>query len=334
MSPLAPLRRLLCSCSLPLMLAACGGDTPAEGQGGSGGSPPTGVGGQGGAGGHPVEERATGVVVGLLNAPSEPFVEATRLRTTLKLDGATVREETWGDGAPAFIPFPMEFDLEAEVDGAEVEVVFERERADGALVQQVGRTRVVAGRKLLLRMTISDAPCAACDDGLTCSWGRCLDPAVSPEHLEDHTPDWASRSWCKPQAAGDPTLMLGKGESDFTPLAEGDVVQVWAGSQGGYHTFFGARMRHLRQSAVTTVHAEVPSLAATIGPFSAVSVFRDYQEAGYCETTGFLFRLDQPLTIDELLGQPMQVTATVSDADGSTQEVTQSVVIDTEILEF
>lgn len=337
-------RHLLWPSLLSLLLAACGSEPPrpggAGGAGAQGGEPGAGGqggdGGQGNAGGGGGQGGAGGqgarVVAGLINAPNEPFIEANSLRVIMKVDDTVVRDEmTTDDGSPKPLQFPQEFSFGELPDGAQAEIVFETVVGGGPPIQRVARTRAVAGRDVLLRVTHSATTCAACDPGLTCNWGRCLDPYVAPEQLEDYTPDWASHSWCKPQAAGAPTVTVGMGYDGLTPLEDQDVVAIWAGDQGGHHAFLGARMRYLDQSSVITLSAEVPELGATIGPFSAVRVFRDDPAAGHCETFGLVFRVDTSISIVDLLGQQMVLTAEVSDDDGATAEDTKTVRIASEI---
>lgn len=312
-----------------------GGSGGTAGQGGStsdGGA--GGAGGAGGGGGEGGSSSASRVIFGLMNAPNEPFIDAASLHVVVKVDSVVVRDETIGTGVPAPIAFPQEFAVDDPADGAQVEFLVETDPGGGApLRQQVARTTAVLGRSALLRVTLSERPCAACDPMLTCNWGRCLDPYVAPEHLEDYSPDWASYSWCKPKVAGAPTVALGTGPDAFTPLADSDIVEVWAGDQGGYHIFMGARTRFLKQTSVLTLSAQVPALGATIGPFSAVRVFPDDPVAGHCETYGVIFRIDsQQLGIGELLGQPIELTASVQDADGTTAQDTKSVTIASDVI--
>lgn len=304
----------------------------AGGSGGEGGS--TSDGGAGGGGGEGGGSSASRVIIGLMNAPDEPFINAASLHVVMRVDGVVVRDETTGAGVPAPLAFPQEFAFAGLAGGAEVEILVEADPGGGApLRQQVARTTAVPGRSALLRVTLSERTCGACDAALTCNWGRCLDPYVAPEHLEEYSPDWASYSWCKPKAAGAPTVALGTGPDAFTPLADQDTVEVWAGDQGGYHVFVGARTRFLKQTSTLTMSAQVPALGATIGPFSAIRVFEDDPGAGHCETHGIIFRLDSPqLAVEDLLGQPIALTAAVEDADGTTAQDTKSVVVASDII--
>jgi len=333
-----------CLCLLALSLAACS-DEPtspppggAGGEGGAGGSAQPGsggAGGQGGSGGQGGHAASGGrVIVGVSHPPDEPYIHAAWLHVVMKADGAVIREETLGTGESAPIALPLEYAFEDLPDGAEVELVLARDlTGSGPLLERAraARTRVVEGRTSLLRVTLSDDACPDCDPGLTCNWGRCLDPYVAPELLEDYSADWADHSWCKPRAPiGAPTVVVGSGLDAFTPLDDQDELPIHAGDQGGHHVFLALRMRGLRQASIAKLSAEVSGVAGTIGPLSSIAVFPDDPAAGHCETTGILFQIDTLHPIDDLLGKPIQITAEVLDADGDSALVTGSGVLATE----
>jgi hypothetical protein len=251
----------------------------------------------------------------------------------VKVNDVIVHDETTGNGDPAPITFPQELAVDDPPDGATVEALFVIDPGGGAPVsQRLARTQAVAARSVLQRVTISQKSCAPCDPALTCNWGRCLDPFVDPALLEDYSADWASYSWCKPKTPGAPSVVLGMGDVSFTPLQDQDVLDVWAGDQGGHHAFLGARTQNLKQTSILSVSAQVPALGATIGPFSAVAVFPDDPSAGYCETYGFLFRFDSQIDMGLLFGEAIELTATVKDADGTSATDTNSVVIASDII--
>jgi hypothetical protein len=250
----------------------------------------------------------------------------------ITVNNVIVHDETIGNGVPAPITFPQEFAVDPP-DGASVDALFEIDPGDGVPVsQRLARTQAVAARSVLQRVTISQKTCVPCDPALTCSWGRCLDPFVDPALLEDYSADWAGYSWCKPKTPGEPSVVLGMGNAALTPLQDQDVLDVWAGDQGGHHAFLGARTQNLKQTSILIVSAQVPALGASIGPFSAVAVFSDDPSAGYCETYGFLFRFDSQIDMGLLFGNTIELTATVQDADGTSSTDTNSVVIASDII--
>jgi len=330
-------------CAAALILASCdsGSTSPGGGGGGTAGAGGVAAGGGGSAGGGAGGAAQGGggaggdasgtegrLVVGIHHAPGELYIYAASLHVVVRVGDAVVHDETYGTGVPEPIALPLELPFGPLPDGSDVEARLEIDPGPGlATREQAARSRVVAGRSALLRMTLSEAPCPACDPALTCNWGRCLDPYVPPEALEDFTPGWASTSWCKPAAHGAPEVELGGGWSEFTPLADLDVIDVHSGDQGGHHVYVSMRMRNLKQSSILALSGHVPATGATLGPSSAVVVFRDDPAAGHCESVGQIFQIDTQADIADLLGKTVELTAEVSDADGDAGTVTRTLVL-------
>lgn len=325
------------SCAFSFLLAACssesaspaaGGTTGGDGGGGSsaqgGGGAGGGEGGQGGA-------AAQGVFFGLNIAPDELYVQAAWLHLTLTVGGVVVRDDLYGSGVLEPIPFPIDIGASDVPEGASVELLLERDVGGGApILEQLARTTAVADRAVLYRVTLSGKACSPCDAGLTCNWGRCFDPYVAPEALEDFAPSWASHSYCKPEAHGAPEIVLGTGFSEFTPLNDMDVVDVYAGDQGGFHVYVALRMRNLRQSSLVQLSAHVPDLSEDIGPISFVSAFADDAHTGYCEMGARIFQIDTQIPLPNLLGKTIELKSKLSDVDGDLGEVMKTVVLSTE----
>ncbi|MRG97874.1 hypothetical protein [Polyangium spumosum] len=328
---------LLLSCSL----VACGGEPdPPPGSGGAGGmgGGAGGMGGAGGAGGMGGVGGMGGsggmsdarVVVGVIQAPNELVWQAASVHVVVKVDGVVVRDATIGTGVPAPIVFPQEFELEGLADGALVEVSVETD-FDGTgqdVHPRLASTRAKAGKTPLLRVTLSHQGCGAgCGAGLTCNWGRCLDPHLAPEVLEAYSSDWAKYSWCKPKDAGAPTLMLGQGDAMWSPLSDQDTLHVWPGDQGGHHIFAALRTRNLKQMAVVKVSGMLSDTGEVLGPVQSMRVFPDRPAQGFCEATGILFQIDTKLPMAELVGRQVHLKAEVSDADGAAVVEQKTVVI-------
>lgn len=297
----------------------------AGGMGGVGG-----MGGAGGAGGMGGGGNAARVVVGLINAPNEFYWQAASVHVVAKADGAVVHDELWGTGVPEPIALPREIPIEGLADDALVEVSLEAD-VDGKgtdVRQRLASTRARAGKTPLLRVTLSSNDCGGgCGPGLTCNWGRCLDPYLAPEVLEDYTADWAKYSWCKPKGSGAPTMTLGQGDKIWSPLADQDTLQVWAGDQGGHHIFASLRTRGLKQMAVVKLTATLVGSGEVIGPSQSVRVFPDRPAQGFCEAKGILFRIDSQLEMGALVNQQVTLKAEVSDADGTALTEQKTVVI-------
>jgi hypothetical protein len=276
-----------------------------------------------------------GVVVGVNTPPNELYLVAAWLHVTMKVDGTTTKEEVLGSGLPEPIPVPREYKLEKLPDGATVDILFETDHGDSFGIRtQEASTKVVAGRTSLLRVTLADALCyPSCAAGTSCNWGRCLDPYVPPESLEDYYPDWASYSWCKPKNVSiAPTLELGQGLHSYTTLNDQDVVDLYAGDQGGHHFYLAVRARGFRQTAVVKVTGQFPDVPTTIGPFTAQQIFADNPAAGACEALGVLTRIDANVSVGQLLGKTLNLTVDVSDASGTKLTANRTIVIPTEII--
>jgi hypothetical protein len=290
-----------------------------------------GAGGQGGAGGMAGAGGGGGgnakVVLGVTNAPNELFIDADSLHVVARVDGVVIRDVTFGADTAGPLPLPQEVALENLADDALVEVTLESKYAVGQAIR-LASTRAVAGRQPLLRVTLSVMGCESCGPGLTCNWGRCLDPFVPPEQLEEYTPDWIKYSWCKPKTpTGAPELALGTGATTFIPADEQTPVQLWSGGQGGHHVYVALRARNLRQSSSAKVTGELVDTGQIVGPVSMVRVFRDDPGIGYCESLGMLFQLDTNLDISNFYGKKMKLTAVVSDNDGASVAATQTIVL-------
>jgi hypothetical protein len=280
----------------------------------------------GGAGGG----SAASVAVGVINAPNELFVQAASVHVVAKVDGSVVRDETWGTGVPAPITLPQEFMLEGLADQALVEVSLEVDvNGTGQDVRtRLASTRAVAGKTPLVRVLLSSLECGAgCGPGLTCNWGRCLDPYLAPEVLESYTSDWAKYSWCKPKDAGPPMVTLGQGDAIWSPLSDQDTLQVWSGDQGGHHVYAALRTRGLKQTAIVKLSATLVDTGEIIGPLQSVRVFPDRPAQGYCEARGILFRIDSKIAMSELANRQVDLKAEVSDADGTVVTEQKTVVI-------
>jgi hypothetical protein len=214
-------------------------------------------------------------------------------------------------------------------DGTEVEVTLEAFGgvADEPLVTRSASTRVVANQKLLVRVAIeaecialpgnADLPCAA---PLTCVGGVCRDAAIEPGVLGAYAEGWAQikPDTCKPIGAGDPMVLVGEGQTDYFAIDDGAVAQIEAGPQGGYHVWIAVRVKNLKQSgSITTLTGRLPDLDRDVPPFAVIFSF-DPDEGGYCKLAGLRFQLasSEP-EVTELLGQKLEVTATIEDADGA-----------------
>lgn len=137
--------------------------------------------------------------------------------------------------------------------------------------------------------------------------------------------------------AGDPcvpgdeaTLELGTGETAFEPVEAGGFVELVHGPQGGFHTYVGFAATGLDASSQWTAEIEGTlggELLAESAPFLTMRC--DHAE-GRLEAWGTQLIWDaQPEDLD---GQPITVTAWVTDASGLTLSDTIDLVIEDPLL--
>ena len=338
-------RRILPFLALPALLAACpgnGGDAPGAQQ--------------------------ASLVVGVQSEDFGGLVQAVHIVATV--DGKVASDETVTVSAPGAAGgaagglVPKEIVLTG-ASGARAEVVVE------ALTSQNGTfgagggaaptTPVVVRRaaahlipdvKKLLRMQLetrcvtftapgsSLPPAPTCDAPQTCALGRCVTEEIAFDQLEDYEPAWASSppDICRPANHGPPEVILGSGQTDFAPLADGQTMMLERGPQGGHHIWIAVRMRNLRQSgSPTTLTAKlVDDPTSPIAPAAYVFTF-DRDEGNYCKLYGLRFQLDSGASdlgadYKRFLGKKLEVTASVTDSTKTTASSTKVIQIAPQLL--
>lgn len=274
-----------------------------------------------GCGGEDAVEVGT-VIVGV-TSELRPSVDFQSLRATLRDDEAGSRVVARDGGTPEPLGFPLELPFTDRPAGTAIDVVVEAFRDGRAepLVRRTAGTTVRAGAELLLPLRL-EAACAgsrapACADGETCVGGSCAASFVAPEALDPYDPGWGTPvDRCK--AEGDaPEVIVGQGQGDYLPIDDGEVAQIEAGPQGGHHVWIAGRVRGLAQSgSITRVTGRVPGLAADVPPLQLIFTFEP-GEGAYCEFYGFRFQLDDPLDVDDLFGQELELEVRVTDPAGA-----------------
>lgn len=264
-----------------------------------------------------------------------PGADFNELTYEVAVDGATRDARTL-----AVLPssFPLELPVEDLAGGEAVSVTLTAKSVGAVILERVASTKSVAGEHLLLRVPLDPAcrePQAPdCAAPLTCIGGQCGDAFVPPDRLETYAPGWGTggSDACKP--SGQPPLVeVGTGQADYLPTMDGDVAQVEAGPQGGYHIWLAIRVRGVRQSSsVTTVTGTIPSLGYEVPPYAVVFTFEP-SEGGACELFGLRFRFDDPNhPVASLLGQELHVDVTVKDVDGTVGSGSRIVRLSDDIL--
>jgi len=151
-------------------------------------------------------------------------------------------------------------------------------------------------------------------------------PILPPPDAAEHAVELDAV--CKTIAGLPPEVVVGQGQSDYLPLADLETVRVEAGPQGGHHVWVAIRMKNLlRSGSRTTLTGVAPGTGTKITPYEVIFTF-DPAEGGYCKLFGLRFQLDlDGVDYVALLGQELDVTATVVDHAGDTGQGTSRVTL-------
>lgn len=321
---------LLLLAGVPPLLAACPGETTEE------------------------EQDAT-LVVGVQSDDLSSLI--TSVHIVAKIEGRDPIDITQGT-SPIL---PKEVEIKAK-PGTRIEVVVDGMNlsSPAPIITRRAET-IVPGTpgKRLLRMAL-EARCAvtppgtpkdagdipsgpqaeACAAPKTCNAGQCVSSVVPFEALEEYVPNWPATApdLCRPANAGAPELVLGTGQTDYGPLADGQTLQLEKGPQGGHHIWMAVRMRNLKRSGSrTALFAKLPDdPGAQIYPAAYVFSF-DRDEGSYCKLYGLRFQLDSGApdlrdAYKKFLGKKLEVTAEVTDSIGQRATSTRSIMIADKIL--
>jgi hypothetical protein len=274
------------------------------------------------------EEEAR-VTVGLTTDIAVGF-DIESVERTAKIDGAVTLGErlSYDQGE---LRLPEEIALPAAPDDAAVEVTIAafREGEAAPLLTRTARTRAEGGRRLFLPVSLDEA-CAGvtCAAGATCVAGACGDPFLAPSALADHDPAWivSATDACKTPAAGAPTLVLGKGSSAFASLAEGEVVAIEPGPQGGHHVWLALQVKGLRQmGSKVKVAGHYPALAFEVRSFTSQITLRKVGD--HCEIYGIRFQVDRDIPVETIKGQPLDIEVSLEDPNGDIATAEKQVII-------
>jgi hypothetical protein len=284
----------------------------------------------------------TRLVVGVQTEDFGGLVDTVHVIATV--DGKVAQDETLSITKGEL---PKELMLEGAA-GARVEVV-----ASGSLggqpasVTKRATTSLFPQGKNLLRMaletrcaTLAGMTAPSCSAAQTCSGGGCISQELPYEQLEDYDAAWATAppDACRPGRHGPPELAVGTGQTYYTPLVDGQALQLERGPQGGHHIWIAARMKNLRRAgSVTTLTAKlVDNPSSAIAPASYVFSF-ERDEGNYCALWGLRFQLDsgaRDLTADyqRFLGQKLEVTVEVVDSTKARVTSTRTIQIASQLL--
>lgn len=271
---------------------------------------------------------AVGSVVVGLTSDLRVGVDIDEIHVVMRAAGAVVTDEIMSTSSTAHpLVLPAELRFTDLPGGTAVEVTldaFGPADTTTPLLTRLAATTIVAGETLLFPVVLdsrcvvepgSSAPVCAAPQ--TCIAGQCASESVAAGALQPYSPTWSTVSTdpCKPPGGGAPVVIVGEGQDDYLPLASGAVDQVEQGPQGGHHVWVALRAKNLSQSgSITSVTGVFPDLGVDVGPFNVIFTM-EIDEGGYCKLYGLRFQLDQQVSIQTLLGHPLDITVTVTDPE-------------------
>lgn len=310
------------------------------------GAPTTDKNGAGGDGGGTNDPTHGTVIVGV-TSDLRVGVDIDRVHVVMSVAGKVTKEEDLlasTSTSTSKLEFPMELPFEDLAGGTDVAVEVSAFGVGGGtspLTTRVASTKIVSGKKLLLRIAL-DSRCVETDGGKapsctapkTCIAGTCAASAVEGKTLPPYSSTWTkvSNDICKPTGSGPPVLTVGEGQADYLPTMDGNEAQVESGPQGGHHIWIAIRMKGLLQSgSITTVTGHFPELNQDIGPFQVIFTF-DQDEGGYCKLYGLRFQLDQTMPVDQVLGKTLEIQVKVTDKEGAIGIGKRTVVLSKQLI--
>jgi hypothetical protein len=181
--------------------------------------------------------------------------------------------------------------------------------------------RVLLQGQCLLALPGGPPGAPSCSAPQTCIGASCQDDRVNPASLEEYTPNWVASTpdICKPVGAGLPVVQVGTGQTDYLPLADGQIIQAEQGPQGGHHVWVAVRQENLKQTGSRTTITSVQPTTGLVGPQTAVVFTFERDEGAFCKLAGLRYQLDVDGTdYHRFLGQPLDITVTIVDGAGAT----------------
>lgn len=272
------------------------------------------------------------LTIGVQADQLDVFLQSLHVVTTV--DGAPQTDAVYRASEGAVFPREVPIDPGGDAHAA-VSVLVEGYAADDPTGQEPAIVRTAetnvepAPANDLLRIDL-DPTCVVlpppgglagptCVAPETCVAGQCVSDVVGPSGLVPYTPTWAvdTPDACRPANPGAPVVIVGTGQTDYSPLTDGETVQAQTGPQGGHHIWIAVRMQNLKQSgSTTTVNATNPNNGAAVAPFSVVFTYLP-DEGGFCKLYGLRFQLDADgVDLNQFLGQPLDVRVDVRDLLG------------------
>ncbi|CAN5211585.1 hypothetical protein BH09MYX1_BH09MYX1_58420 [soil metagenome] len=197
-------------------------------------------------------------------------------------------------------------------------------------VVRTARTQMVPGQNELLRLRLESRCLTLLIGGVpgpeckapneTCLAGQCGSDEIPTGALEPYKTNWPNDlpDLCRPLNPGDPTVVVGTGQTDYLPLTDGQIVQLEQGPQGGHHLWVALRMKNIKRSGSTTTLSAIQPGTNIEAPSTTFVFTFDGDQGGYCKLYGLRFQLDALNTdLNQFLGKPLDVKVTVKDNAGN-----------------
>lgn len=283
--------------------------------------------------------------------------DAKSAHVVATIGGQTVADKVIpaAQGSPiTFNPTEVRVDAPAAQPNARLDVKVDVLAGEGTaplrapvLLTRLASTAFVPNQVKLLRLRLEQRCVSAavapgsvafgptCNAPQTCIAGRCADSTVAPQDLETFGPNWPTDipDICRPPGAGAPEIIVGQGQTDYMPLADGEPQKLELGPQGGHHLWIAVRMKNLHQSGSrTTITGVQPDTNVAALPTAFVFTF-DRDEGGYCKLFGLRYQLDNGgIDYKQFLGKPFDVTVEVEDSTGLKAKATKRVNLDTKLV--
>ncbi|MBK8257046.1 MAG: hypothetical protein IPK82_30785 [Polyangiaceae bacterium] len=274
-------------------------------------------------------EPAGRMVVGLTTDMAVGF-ELTEVRVNAEVNGEAVIDDVYsyasGDlklpGELVDLPMAIDSDVSVKVEGYG--------KAGELKTRRAAFTRVEVETPLLLPLALeSSCEGVFCGDGQTCLGGICGDATIPNKGLLPYDSTWVDTApdACKNGQSGEPGVTIGKGQSSFAPLQEGEALPIEPGPQGGHHMWLALQVRGLRQQGtVLTLSGRYPDLNEDLQPVNSVVTLRKGAENG-CEIYGIRFQVDHGLEVATLYNKVLVVQVKLVDPNQDSAEAQAVVTI-------
>lgn len=257
---------------------------------------------------------------------AEPLPGVQQIRITTSTQGAPQSQRTSLSELPleTWIALRGDPQLSLLVEGLDMNgtpIITRSARASLPIsdpTPQLLRVRLI-GQCLASIMGVPVAPTCS-TPRQTCIAGRCQDDTLLLSDLEPYQPGWAVDlpDVCRPADAGAPEVVVGTGQTEYTPVSTGQVLQAERGPQGGHHLYVGVRQRNLhRTGSTTTITGVRPDTGVAIPPTAFVFSFEP-DDGGYCKLYGLRYQLDNGnAEYTQFLDHDLDLTVTIRDFSGT-----------------